>query len=221
MTGLECRAEASLWLLVEHLVRTHGLAGVAVGVVQDGQVAAARGTRMSARSCSKHRAIVALPAGDHRAQRATVPAARRCGSSCSTRHGSGRCRDLQFAMPLDIVLVGVGAVRRRSAGRDCPQPRGRVDHRGAGGRTRAGGQRSDPGQQSRRGRRCRWAQCSRHGPGRSPCSLTGVLGWRLPSGDCASEEQGRDSRVVAITYRAAAEGAAACVTWSGKIGDTP
>ena len=43
MTSLERRAETSLWPLVEHVVRTHGLAGLAVAVVQDGEVALARG----------------------------------------------------------------------------------------------------------------------------------------------------------------------------------
>lgn len=43
MTALERRAETSLWPLVERLVRTHGLGGLAVAVVQDGQVALARG----------------------------------------------------------------------------------------------------------------------------------------------------------------------------------
>ena len=43
MTSLERRAETSLWPLVDHVVRTHGLAGLAVAVVQDGEVALARG----------------------------------------------------------------------------------------------------------------------------------------------------------------------------------
>ncbi|WP_156374024.1 serine hydrolase [Cellulomonas sp. Leaf334] len=43
MSTLEGRAEESLWPVVEHVVRTHGLAGLAVGVVQDGKVALARG----------------------------------------------------------------------------------------------------------------------------------------------------------------------------------
>ncbi|MDQ0373515.1 serine hydrolase domain-containing protein [Cellulomonas humilata] len=43
MTSLERRAETSLWPLVDQVVRTHGLAGLAVAVVQDGEVALARG----------------------------------------------------------------------------------------------------------------------------------------------------------------------------------
>lgn len=43
MTGLERRAETSLWPLVKHVVGTHALAGLAVAVVQDGEVALARG----------------------------------------------------------------------------------------------------------------------------------------------------------------------------------
>lgn len=43
MIPLERRAQASLWPLVERVVATHALAGLAVGVVQDGEVAVARG----------------------------------------------------------------------------------------------------------------------------------------------------------------------------------
>ena len=43
MTALERRAETSLWPLVAQLMRTQGLAGLAVAVVQDGEVALARG----------------------------------------------------------------------------------------------------------------------------------------------------------------------------------
>jgi len=43
VTSLERRAETSLWPLIEQLMQTHGLAGLAVAVVQDGEVALARG----------------------------------------------------------------------------------------------------------------------------------------------------------------------------------
>lgn len=43
MTALERRAETSPWPLVAELMRTHGLAGLAVAVVQDGELALARG----------------------------------------------------------------------------------------------------------------------------------------------------------------------------------
>jgi len=43
MASLERRAEASLWPLVERVVRTYGLAGLAVAVVRDGEIALARG----------------------------------------------------------------------------------------------------------------------------------------------------------------------------------
>jgi CubicO group peptidase (beta-lactamase class C family) len=40
---LQRTAEDSLWPIVEHLVRSHGLAGLAVAVVEDGEVALSRG----------------------------------------------------------------------------------------------------------------------------------------------------------------------------------
>jgi CubicO group peptidase (beta-lactamase class C family) len=40
---LQRTAEDSLWPIVEHLVRSHGLAGLAVAVVRDGEVALSRG----------------------------------------------------------------------------------------------------------------------------------------------------------------------------------
>ena len=43
MTSAERRAEASLWPLIERLVQAHDLAGLAVAVVQDGEVVLARG----------------------------------------------------------------------------------------------------------------------------------------------------------------------------------
>ncbi|KQY46712.1 serine hydrolase domain-containing protein [Cellulomonas sp. Root137] len=43
MTALERRAETSLWPLISQFMRTQGLAGLAVAVVQDGEVALARG----------------------------------------------------------------------------------------------------------------------------------------------------------------------------------